>query len=78
VRGYLDINGAAEYLSVSSRTIRRNLEKISHYRCDFGLRFSKDDLDQYLLVFRKEPSRPAKVTLDDVFGPTHRRRKPGG
>jgi hypothetical protein len=74
----MDITGAAKYLSVSARTIRRRLTTIPHFRTDFGLRFSRDDLDQYLLVFRKEPSRPAKVTLDDVLGPTHRRRKPGG
>ena len=65
---FLNIDGAAKYLGVSPRTVRRNLEKIPHFRCDFGLRFAPEDLSGYMAAFRKEPTRPAKVDLDRILG----------
>jgi hypothetical protein len=70
---YLDINGAADYLDLSSRSIRRRLDKIPHFRCDFGLRFAPEDLSAYMQSFRQEPTLPAKVDLGDILGPRKRR-----
>ena len=66
-RGYLNIKEAAEYLNISVRTIRRYLDRIRHYRCDFGIRFRKEDLDAYMTSFRKEPIRPKRVDLDEIL-----------
>ncbi len=67
--GYLDIAGAARFLGVSSRTVRRRLDRIPHYRCDFGIRFWPEDLAAYMAAFRKEPVRAPKVDLDTILGP---------
>jgi len=70
---FLTIGGAAKFLGVSPRTIRRNLGKIPHYRCDFGLRFSSEDLSNYMADFRREPSRPPKLDLGGIIGSRKRR-----
>lgn len=41
---------------------------IPHFRTDFGIRFSRADLDEYMAAFRREPTRPAKVDLDRILG----------
>lgn len=77
MNGYLDIAGAATYLKVSVRTVRRRLDRIPHFRCDFGLRFAPEELDEYMRSFRKAPTRAPKVDLDVVLGPRRRVRKAG-
>jgi hypothetical protein len=67
--GFLGLDGAAAFLGVSIRTIRRRLPSIPHYRTDFGLRFSPSDLTEYMAQFRREPTAPAKVDLDRILGP---------
>jgi len=66
---YLDVDGAGAYLGISGRTVRRRLPSIPHFRTDFGIRFSRADLDEYMAAFRKEPIRPAKVDLNRILGP---------
>jgi hypothetical protein len=68
VTGYLDIGGAAQFLDVSVRTIRRRLPSIPHYRTDFGLRFSQEDLAEYMAQFLREPKVPARIDLDRILG----------
>ena len=70
---YFDLDGGGAYLGISGRTLRRRLPSIPHFRTDFGIRFSKADLDEYMATFRKEPTRPAKVDLADILGPRKRR-----
>jgi len=74
---YLTIEHAAQYLGLSSRSLRRRLDKIPHFRCDFGLRFAQEDLSVYMQNFRKEPTRAARLNLDDVLGPRRRERRAG-
>jgi len=68
VNGFLDIAAAARFLSVSVRTVRRNLDKIPHHRAPFGLRFTLQDLAEYMAAFRREPTAPARVDLDRILG----------
>ncbi len=64
---YFDFNEGGAYLGISGRTLRRRLPSIPHFRTDFGIRFSKADLDEYMRQFRKEPVRAAKIDLDDIL-----------
>ena len=66
---YFDWDGGAAYLGTSSRTLRRRLPAIPHFKTDFGIRFAKEDLDEYMKHYRREPTRPAKVNLDAILGP---------
>ena len=70
---YLNITAAADYLRISTRTLRRRLPAIGHFKTDVGFRFSTNDLDDYMARFHKEPSRPAKIDLADILGPRRRR-----
>jgi hypothetical protein len=69
-----DINGAAKFLNTSPRSVRRRLPFIKHYKTPFGLRFLEVDLLVYLRQFSVEPSAPAKIDLDTIIGPRHKRR----
>ena len=73
---YLDIAAAADYLRISTRTLRRRLPAIGHFKTDVGFRFSTNDLDDYMARFHREPTRPAKVDLNLVLGPRKRREAP--
>ena len=75
--GYLDINGAAKFLSVSSRTIRRNLDRIPHHRAPFGLRFTAEGLTEYMAAFSRDPIRAPKIDLDNILGKRRRERRSG-
>ena len=70
---YFNFDDGGAYLGISGRTLRRRLPSIPHFRTDFGIRFSKSDLDAYMTAFRKEAIRPAKVDLADILGPRKRR-----
>ena len=73
-----DFDGAGAYLGISGRTVRRRLSSIPHVRFDFGIRFSKQDLDEYAQQFHREPLRAAKVDLADILGPRKRRKVGNG
>ena len=70
---YFDFNEGGAYLGISGRTLRRRLPSIPHFKTDFGIRFSRTDLDEWIAQFRKEPTRPAKIDLADIIGPRRRR-----
>ena len=72
---YFDFNSAGVYLGFKSgRSVRRRLSSIPHFRTDFGIRFSKADLDEYMEQFRTEPTSPAKIDLDSIIGPKRKAR----
>jgi len=54
---YLDIAGAAEYLSVSTKTIRRLIGtgQLAHYRVGRAIRVAVGDLEEYMAAQRVEP-----------------------
>jgi excisionase family DNA binding protein len=64
---YLSIAEAGQYLGVSVKTIRRRLAAIPHVRCDWGLRFSKNDLDGFMSARRVEPAKSRKADPDRIL-----------
>ena len=76
---YMDLNAAAAYLAVSTKTIRRRLAAIPHHRADWGLRFTKTDLDSFMNRVRVEPPKARKADPDRILAglglPGQRRAK---
>jgi len=64
-RALLDINGAAEYLNVTPRWVRRAVlnKTISYIKLGLLVRFDQADLDDYLAKARQEAvsGPPAKA-----------------
>lgn len=74
--GYLPIAAAARFIGRSPRWLRRRLNQIPHYRPPEGqLLFKAADLESYLDQFRVEPTRPAKVDLDEILADVAPRRR---
>ena len=76
---YLSITEAGAYLGVSTKTIRRQLREIPHHRADWGLRFTKSDLDSFMNRVRVEPPKARKADPDRILAglglPGRRRAK---
>ena len=64
---YLSIAEAGQYLGVSVKTIRRRLSAIPHHRADWGLRFTKSDLDSFMNKVRVEPAKARKADPDRIL-----------
>ena len=64
---YLTANQAAEYLNVSRRTIQRIVDagKCKAYQDNRILRFRKEDLDQYMEVYRL-PAYALEQRLEEI------------
>jgi len=80
VTGFLDIRGAAEFLSRSPRWIRGHLGEIPHYRPGGQILFDADDLKKWMSRFRVEPKPPVDLPaiLERVSpAPSRRRQRKG-
>lgn len=64
---FISIAEAAQYLGVSVKTIRRRLAAIPHHRADWGLRFTKSDLDSFMNRVRVEPPKTRKADPDRIL-----------
>lgn len=59
---FLNVGEAAEYLTVSTRTLRRYVAegRLAYYRVGRELRFKRADLDRYLESLRREALEPRR------------------
>jgi hypothetical protein len=76
VTGFLDIAGAAQFLSRSPRWLRQHVHEIPHYRPGGQILFDEADLRKWMLRFKVEPTH---VDLDVVIrraGLKPRKRNP--
>jgi len=58
----------AEYLSISTRSIEKNLSEIPHYRLlNSMLRFKKSEIDKWLAQYREGDSRNLEQIVDGAI-----------
>jgi hypothetical protein len=64
---YVDLKGAAAYLSLSPRFLRAKLRSIPHYRVRSKLIFRLSELDQWIAQFREVSVEQPAEGLGDLL-----------
>jgi hypothetical protein len=72
--GFVDISGAARYLSRSPRWIRQHVHEIRHFRPGGQILFDIDDLKKWMSHFVVEPANIDIAGLLKRVTPSPRRR----